>query len=529
MQNSWLSLLPPLIVLIIACTTKKLNRSLTIGLFIAALIATNGSVVNAVSLLANRLYAEIIDFDNICNYSFLIIISALVVLISRTGGAIAFAHAITQRLKTRRMVETTSLMVSSTLFIDDYLSNLTTGYAMRPISDRFAIPRVKLAFLVHSLSSPLVILAPVSSWVAMLIVQLENADISTHLGPTTKIVAEPFYTYLQAIPFNFYSLLLIASTWIIVRKGLSYGPMRKHEIIAHTDGNLFGGKQAPQESLAVHENPRATAFDLIIPVGLLIATVFLGFLYDGGFMLFGGAYGVIEALQHATHTPQVLLAAGIITLMLSSCIAIMRQTIALGTVPTILREGTLFIYSSILMIFLAATLGKFLKVDLLTGNYLASLLLGSFPFWALPAMFFLVATIISFFTGSSWGTIALTAPMATQIVTVMTPGVAPFALEAAPMLLPVIGGLFAGAICGNHISPISDTTMLASASCGTYPLDHVYTQFPYALPAIISSAIAFIAVGHLVSYGKAVMLGASLGIGALCCVVMLAGLQRWYK
>jgi Na+/H+ antiporter NhaC len=297
--------------------------------------------------------------------------------------------------------------------------------------------------------------------------------------------------------------------------------MRRHEEIAQKDGNLLGGKQPPTETLAIHENPRARAIDLIAPVALLVTSVFLGFLYDGGFFLFGGQHGFAQALQHATHTAQVLLTAGIFTFIASVIIALMRQVIAPQLVSKIVVEGFSFIYSSILMIFLAATLGKFLKVDLLTGNYLASLLLGSFPAWAVPVMFFVVATIIAFVTGSSWGTIALTAPMATQIVTVFASGIAPFALADLPLLLPVIGALFAGAICGNHISPISDTTMLASASCGTYPLDHVYTQLPYALPAIIGTALAFVATGFLVPYGKAIMLGGSLAIGCMVTIALL--------
>src|SRR5579885_850767 len=165
MIASWLSLVPPFIVIITAFITKKLNQSLLLGLAVGALLA-KGISLEAGSLLFNRLYNQISDQENGCNYLFLVVISTLLVLISRTGGALAFAKAITKHLKTKKMVETASLVVSSTLFIDDYLSNLTAGYAMRSLTDRFAIPRVKLAYLVHSLSSPLVVLSPVSSWIA---------------------------------------------------------------------------------------------------------------------------------------------------------------------------------------------------------------------------------------------------------------------------------------------------------------------------------------------------------------------------
>ncbi len=522
MHSSWLSLLPPLIVIITASITKRLNHSLLLGLFLATLIATDGNPLDATTLLGKRLYYQMFSIETACNYLFLIIISTLIVLISSTGGALAFAHAITKRLRSARMVETASLLVSSTLFIDDYLSNLTAGNAMRSLSDRFAIPRVKLAYLVHALSSPLVVISPISSWIAVLTGQIEKADISTVATQSTKIIGEPFMVYLQLIPFIFYSFLLIASVWFVVRMGISFGPMHTHEMIAHADGNLFGGKHEPAGTIQIKEKAHAWALDLIVPVALLISSVFIGFLYAGGFYLFGGNNSLIQALQNNTDTAPVLLAAGTFTLITSCIMALIRSTISIQELPSILTDGIRFIYSSILMIFLVTTLGEVLKIDLKTGVYLASCVQASLPLALLPCMLFLISSLTSFVMGSTWGTIALMAPIGTQILLALTPGSAPFYLQDIPMVLPVLGAIFAGAICGNHISPISDTTIMASASCGTYPMDHVYTQLPYVIPVIISSLISFCMAGFLAPfYTLSITIISSMLAGLVPCLATL--------
>lgn len=526
MHTSWLSLVPPLLVIILASSTKRLNLSLIIGLFLATLIATDGNPLNATQLLANRLYLQLFSFDTACNYLFLFIISILIVLISSTGGALAFAHAITKKLRSVRMVETASLMVSSTLFIDDYLSNLTAGNAMRSLTDRFAIPRVKLTYLVHALSSPLLIICPVSSWVAMLTGQLEKADISTVVTASTKIIGEPFMIYVQLIPFIFYSFLLIASVWWVVQLRISFGPMRTHEQIAHKTGNLFGGKQAPAATIEIHEKPHASAADLILPIGLLIGSIFFGFLYAGGFWLFGGPYGFAQALQHNTKTAEVLLIAGFLTLTVSIIMALWRNTIMRRELPSIFYDGIRFMYASVFMIYLATTLGEVLKVDLKTGAYLAGLVQGTLAIWLLPCIFYALSTAISFVIGSTWGTIALMAPIGIQILITLTSGSAPFYPHDIPMLFPLLGAIFAGAICGNHISPISDTTIMSCSSCGSYPIDHIYTQLPYVIPVIASTLLAFIVAGIFAPYGFGYAWGLSLTIGLVSCLGSLWVINR---
>lgn len=520
MQNTWLVLLPPIIVLISAFLTKRLHLSLIIGLVTASLIVTNGAFSDSALLIGKRLCTQLQDPDNLYMYSFLLIIGILIALINQTGGAQAFAKTITKHLTNARSAETSSLLLSCTLFLDDYLSNLTAGYVMRPITDRFSIPRAKLAFLVHSMTGPLVILIPVSSWVAMITSQLDQAGVSTHNA--VKILADPFYVYIKSIPFIFYSFLLIASIWFIVRRSISYGPMHKHHIIARTTGNLFGGK-TPIKDLS--DNPpssNSSIFDLVLPIITLIGSVIIGILYSGGYYLFGGTYTLIEALKNNNKTFTILFVASIVALGISLFFSLIRKKIMISTIPTLTKNGLQLMISPVLMLILAATLGLILRLDLHTGTYLAQLLLGSFSISLLPFMFFVVSLLTATITGTSWGAIALMLPIAIPMLTSFVSTTTPLLPAQIPILFPVLGAIFSGSVCGDHISPISETTIMASTSSGTYPIDHAHTQFPYTLPAIISSALAFVIVGLLINQNMWIMTLVPLGIGICCCFILLS-------
>ena len=203
MLNSWIVLVPPACILIAVFFTHRLNLSLWAGLLTASLIAGQGSLPVSLKILISRLWAQITDLDNLYLYAFLIILGIIICLLEYSGAPLAFALKLTHHLRSAKSAQTSTLWLSSALFIDDYLSCLTAGYVMRPLTDKFHIPRAKLAYLIHSLSGPLVILAPISSWIALITSQLENAGISNATGIKTKIIADPFYVYLQSIPYIF--------------------------------------------------------------------------------------------------------------------------------------------------------------------------------------------------------------------------------------------------------------------------------------------------------------------------------------
>ncbi len=529
MQNCFASVIPPFLVLITACITRKLNPSLIIGLISAALIAADASLFGASSLLFKRFFDKIIDIDTFYSFGFLIIIGTLITLIADTGGVQALAKAIAPRLKRKSSAERYSFFLSMLLFIDDYLSNLTVGIVMRPLTDHAGIPRSKLAFLVHSLSGPLVILVPVSSWVAMITSNLHYAGVGQEANHAIKIYGNPFFIYLSSIPFIFYSLILIASIWFIIHYNISYGPMQKHEHIAQKTGNLLGGKPSPTAALRTDRGTQGTLFDLIFPLASLIIGVIFGILYKGNCYIFGGHNSIIEALQQNNNPFAVLFFAGLASLLLSIASALIRKRITAPLLPAIIHEGFELMIQAIIMITLASVLGALLKDDLHTGDYLARTLLQSMSVTLLPFAFFMVALITAVMTGTSWGTIALLLPIAVPMLVSTTSLPLPVDPSAIPLLFPVIGAIFSGAVCGDHVSPISETTIMAATSTISYPLDHAYTQIFYALPTIFCTGIAFLISGQLTGYPASTNALISLGIGLTLCCTLLMAIHILYK
>ncbi len=529
MQNCFVSVIPPLLVLITACITRKLNPSLIVGLVSAAFIAADASLVGSITLLAKRFFEKVADIDTFYSFGFLIIIGSLITLIAYTGGVQALAKTIAPRLKRKSSAERYSFFLSMVLFIDDYLSNLTVGTVMRPLTDHVGIPRSKLAFLVHSLSGPLVILVPISSWVAMITSNLHYAGVGQEAGASLKIYANPFFIYLNSIPFIFYSIILIASIWFIIHYQISYGPMQKHELIAAQTGNLLGGKPSPIATLPTQHHMHSSLFDLIFPLTLLIASVILGILYKGDCFIFGGPNSVLEALQHNDNTFAVLFFAGLGSLIVSFISALIRKRIAITAIPTLVYEGFELMIQAIIMITLASVLGALLKDDLHTGDYLAATLLHSMSIMMLPFAFFVVAVITAVMTGTSWGTIALLLPIAIPMLVATTSLPLPLEPSDIPLLFPVIGAIFSGAVCGDHVSPISETTIMAATSTTSYPLDHAYTQIFYALPTIICTGIAFLISGQLTGYSTSTNALISMSIGLTLCLLMLTGIHILHK
>jgi tetracycline resistance efflux pump len=522
MDISWTSLLPPIIVLLSACYTHKLNPSLFLGILSATFIASNFKIRQTTLLTFERLSKQIMDSDNLYLYSFLLLVGIIIVLAGKSGGAFAFARSLSKRLKNRTEVELSSMLLSLVLFIDDYLSTLTVGYVMRPLTDAYAIPRVKLAYLVHSLSGPVVILAPISSWVAMITSQLEEAGVM--LGHT--INADPFFIYLASIPFIFYSFLLFISILLIVHWRISYGPMQEHEDSARQTGNLFGGKAAKIDEIPQHESVHASLLDIVLPLVLLIGSVFFGLAYTGGYYLLGGSATLLKAFQGNTHIFFVLSISGCIAVLFSVLFALYRKTIAWSAVMPTLVEGTQLMFPAVLMVFLASTLGVILRSDLHTGTYLASTLMKAVPLALLPVLIYLASTLIGTVTGSSWGTIALMVPITIEMLLDLLHITGSIELSSIPLLLPILGAIFSGAVCGDHISPISETTIMAATSTGSYPLDHVYTQFFYVLPVIISTALSFVCAGYLIPYGIVSNIFISLAVGGITCMILIFGFNK---
>ncbi|HLJ31191.1 MAG TPA: hypothetical protein VKU36_02025, partial [Candidatus Babeliales bacterium] len=227
MSLTWISLLPPLVVISVVCFTQQLNISLAIGIMVAALIAAHGHPMAAVVLCGEKLSTHFFDSDNIYLYSLLIAISSLITLLTVTGSAAGCARIIGKKMRTKRSVEISTIMLSFLLNIDDYLSILTVGFVMKPIADKIGVARTKLAYIVHSLGGPLVIIMPLSTWAAAILAQFDSAGIHAHAPH--KIIAEPFYVYLKTIPFIFYSMFAVISVWFVVMARIQYGVIAQDE------------------------------------------------------------------------------------------------------------------------------------------------------------------------------------------------------------------------------------------------------------------------------------------------------------
>jgi tetracycline resistance efflux pump len=528
-MQTWIVLIPPILTLLMAFITKKVRLSLILGIFSSAFIAKNYSLLESLKLgiyqiwstsqIAN-LFTWSGSFDTLYLFTFLIALGCIVALMNITGGACAYGKIIKKKLYDARTTETASLLLSMTLFIDDYLNSLTVGCVMRPLTDTFKIPRAKLAFLIDAMAAPLVILMPVSSWVAVITGQLNQAGVSDDLMDKPLIIADPFYTYAQMIPFIFYSFIIIASCWFIVRKKISFGLMAQHEEIARKTGNLFGGKEAAVGQMCPIETDEGCLIDFFFPIISLVITVIGGLLYSGKSWIFGGPYTIIQALQESDIFP-VLFWSGLATLGASIIMAWARNKLKFRQIYSVFSEGIKLMGPSIIILLLAWSFSALLTKELNTGQYLAHLLIGTLQGAWLPCMFFITSTIISITIGSSWGTVAIMIPLIIPMLISFFGVATPTILSNLPLFLPSLGAILSGAVAGDHLSPISDTTIMSSTSSGAHHLDHVQTQWGYAVPALIGTGIAFIIAGFTAHWNTWASIGLSITMGIGSCFIML--------
>ena len=544
MNYNLLPLLPPLIVLGLGFITRRVLLSLLSGIICASLIATNGSILTSIRLIFDRFFANtelwrlsswnaFTQSGNLFICLFIFILGILVTLLSYSGGAYAYARTVKKYIKNKKSAELSSLGLSSLFFIDDYFSSLTVGSVMSSITDSFRIPRVKLAFLVDAFAAPLAILCPASSWVAAIIGFLGENGIHTKITSETLIIADPLNVYIHILPFLFYSFTIMLSAYFIVIRTISFGPMQRHERIAQNTGNVFGNTSTAQNKLVFSPTPQnnhshATIVDFIYPVLILLISVFTGLLFSGGYYLIGGNRSFISALQHA-QAAKALFFGGFIALLLITVFFLLRKKIPYTMLLSLYWNGILLMIPAILTLLFSWTLGDILRDSLHTGTLLASIAHTlSVKSWALPALFFIFSVLTSIAIGSSWGTIALLIPIALpMLLSLESIIILPVPIEQVRFLFPLLGAIFSGAVAGDHISPISDTTIMASTSTGSSHIEHVYTQLWYACPAIIGSISSFLLAGILIEYNwnAVALLSVIPGIVLTLCVLQL--LQKY--
>lgn len=530
MDSSWIVLIPPLLVIFLATISRKMVPSLLLGILSAALIVSDGEPLAALKLAGQRIFSVselglLRSFDCLSTGSyificfFLLFLGIIIELIIASGGAFAYAQEIKKRVSSARALEGALLFMTHLFFIDDYFNSLTVGSVMRPLTDQFKIPRIKLGLIINTVAAPLALIVPISSWVADVVMQLRQAGVSAlptnGIAPSCAplcanklssclIAIEPFSLFLLVIPCIFYSFIQIGSLWFLVLNNLSFGILAEHQKIAEQTANLFGGKSPVIERRSgTQRNPGQSRLrDFILPLGLL-----LGFI-AGGIMLWGtGKMALVLALSAAGST-----AVSMIYFLVSG-------TFSAKALGKLSYEGILATLPSVKVLILIWTMSSFLRYDLHTGNYLAALLIGKISLQYLPVLFFLVGSLISTLMGSAWGAIGILVSIALPMFASYYEALLPLSVAQAPLMLPLIGALLSGALVANHCSPLADILLMSATSSGSYHIDLIKAQISFCFSGIIVTASMFLLAGFLITscgYLVTTAICLLLGLGLNC-------------
>ena len=471
--SSALSLLPPVVAIVLALNTKEVYTSLLVGIATGALLYANGNLELALTTLFfnedGGMVSKLSDPSNVGILVFLVMLGILVALMNKAGGSAAFGRWASTHIHTRAGAQFATLLLGILIFVDDYFNCLTVGSVMRPVTDRQKVSRAKLAYLIDATAAPICIIAPVSSWAAAVTSSVpEGSGING------------FTMFLRTIPYNYYAILTMVMSLFLIFSGLDYGPMNKHEDNALL-GDLFTTDDRPYgDDVDDGSDTRGHVVDLIAPVLVLIAACIFGMVYTGGFF-----EGVDFITAFADCSASVGLVMGsAIALMFTFVFYRVRGVMTFQDFAACIPEGFKAMVSPMLILTLAWTLSG--MTGLLGAKYyVASLLSGSAAAlqYLLPIIIFVVAVFLAFATGTSWGTFSILVPIVCH------------AFPDGEMLVVSIAACLSGAVCGDHCSPISDTTIMASAGAHCSHVNHVSTQLPYAMTAAAISAGCYLLCG----------------------------------
>lgn len=495
---TWLALLPPIIAIVLALITKEVYSSLFIGILSGALLYANFGFTGTIDhLFVDGFIASIADSYNIGILLFLVVLGAIVVLMNRAGGSAAFGKWAAKHIKSRVGAQLATILLGCLIFVDDYFNCLTVGSVMRPVTDKFKVSRAKLAYLIDSTAAPICIIAPVSSWAAAVAGFVPEGQSG-------------FALFIRAIPFNFYALLTILAMVLIAVLKLDFGPMKRHEENA-LKGDLFSSADAASFRSLENEDDsgKGSVWDLVAPVAVLIAACILGLIYSGGFFTPGAeGYGSFIVAFSAADASQGLVYGSFAGLIFAIVYFMLRGVLTFKQCMESIPEGFKAMVPAIMILSCAWTLktmtdslGAKIFIAEFVRNYASAFIT------FLPAIVFLIAIGLSFSTGTSWGTFGILIPIVLAV----------FGSGALDMQICVISisACMAGAVCGDHCSPISDTTIMASAGSQSNHINHVSTQLPYALTVAAVSFVAYVLAGFVQSAWIVVPIAAVLMVAAL--------------
>lgn len=489
--GTWWALIPPLLAIILAFITKEVYSSLFIGVAVGALLYSGfhpwDSFVNFFEIMKNSMNLNILIFD--------VLLGMIIVLMAKSGGSAAYGKWAGTKIRTKRSALLATMGLGVLIFVDDYFNCLTVGSVMRPVTDQQKVSRAKLAYIIDATAAPVCIIAPISSWAAAV-----NSYVPADAG------ISGFQLFLRTIPYNLYAILTLVMVFFICFTGFDFGLMKKHEENA-AKGDLFtsGGDEFEQVS-EDEVNPGGKVMDLVLPVAVLIVSAIGAMIYTG---YLGGAKDIITAFSGCDAETSLIFAT-MVTIFFMMLLYLPRKVVDFKGFMESLVEGFKLMIPAITILIFAWSLkgiGDAMGLAEFVGGIVGENASASI---FIPVVLFAVAIFLSFSTGTSWGTFAILVPIATGM----------FAGNTSPeMMIISVSAVLAGAVCGDHVSPISDTTVMSSAGAQSNHLNHVSTQMQYA--AIVAGVCM---VGYIIAALTKIW-WLTLGISLLILLAILMGMK----
>lgn len=466
MNGTFWSLVPALVAIILALITKEVYSSLFVGIVMGGLFFANFSFVGTFTqVIDNGLIKVLSDSYNVGILIFLVMLGSLVSLMNKSGGSKAFGDWASKNIKTKAGAMLATMLLGVLIFIDDYFNCLTVGSVMRPVTDKHKISRTKLAYLIDATAAPVCIIAPISSWAAAVsgFVEGENG----------------LKLFISAIPYNFYAILTIAMMIMLIKMNFDYGPMKKYEELA------ANGQVIPQGDIT--EDPELVAgkgkiIDLVVPIIILVVLCVIGMIYSGGF--FSGT-NFVDAFANSDASVGLVIGS-LFTFIITIVFYLIRKVLSFNECMSSLVSGIKNMSAAILILALAWTL-KAMTDSLGAKDFVNNIIGNNIEQFSImiPAIIFIIGAFISFSTGTSWGTFGILIPIVVSV----------FQGYDQKLMIISISACMAGAVFGDHCSPISDTTIMSSAGAGCEHIKHVNTQLPYAVTVAVVSFLTYIVAG----------------------------------
>ena len=495
------SLLPPIVAIVLALISKEVYSSLFLGCLVGALLYTQFAPWDTIVTLVGADYGIIsvlADSGNMGIIVFLVTLGIMVDLMNKGGGSEAFGRWAKKTVHTRCGAQLLTMLLGVLIFVDDYFNCLTVGAVMRPVTESHKISRAKLAYVIDSTAAPVCMIAPVSSWAAAVSGYVQSPSING------------IELFLKQIPWNYYCLLTLLMIVVISVLNIDYGSMLTHEYNAQVKDDLFTTPERPFAGADDYEAPskgKSSVLDLLVPVIVLIAVCIISLVYSGGY--FDGGMTFMEAFSAAEAGPALAIG-GLIGCVFTFVYFWLRGAIGFEKSMESVPQGFIQMIAPILILTFAWTLCSFTRNAMYSADFVSNAManVGDLRMF-LPAIIFIIGAAIGFATGTSWGTIGIMAPIVVSV----------FNYDAEPILCTIgLAAACSGGVMGDHCSPISDTTIMASAGAHCYHLNHVFTQIPYALTVAGVSFVSFILAGLIQNVFVNLLIAVALMVGTLLVI-----------